>query len=86
MRCLDATVFGYLTAVLRCPLPNDRLRRALQAYPNLVALCERMSSRFFDGSAALLDPEQPRAPLPPGSGKAVGEAVAASAAADDDAG
>ncbi|KAL1524427.1 hypothetical protein AB1Y20_019322 [Prymnesium parvum] len=71
---IDATVFGYLTAVYRSPLPKDRLRVAMRSYPNLVQLCERMSTRFFDSSAPLVQPEAPQAPLPPMSGKAIGEA------------
>ena len=78
---VDAAVFGYLTAVLRCPLPNDRLRQALRAQPNLVALCERMSTRFFDASSPLEEAAPQRPPLPPSSGRAVGEAEAAAAAA-----
>lgn len=73
---VDAAAFGYLSAVLRCPVPNDQLRRALRAHPNLVALVERMSKRFFDGSAPLLDPEAPPLSRPPSSGKAVAEVEA----------
>ena len=44
---VDAIAFGFLTAVLRPPLPADQLRRALLARPNLVAFCERMSAAYF---------------------------------------
>ena len=58
---LDAAVFAYGTAILRCPLPHDRLRVCLQAHPNLVAFCERVSADFFGASAPLLPP--PSAPV-----------------------
>ena len=53
---LDAAVFAYGTAILRCPLPHDRLRVSLKAHPNLVAFCERISADFFGASAPLLPP------------------------------
>jgi len=52
---VDATAFAYLTAVLRAPLPNDELRAALRAKPNLVAYCERIERSFF-GVADELQP------------------------------
>ena len=71
---LDAAVFAYGTAILRCPLPHDRLRACLRAHPNLVAFCERVSADFFGGSAPLLPP-----PVAPAASKA-DEAAAARAA------
>ena len=37
---LDASAFAYLTAVLRCPLPEDRLRRCLRGLANLTRFCD----------------------------------------------
>ena len=68
---VDASAFAYLTAVLRCPLPDDRLRRLLRGHPNLVAYCERISADYFGGSEPL---------LPPASGA---EAAAAARRASD---
>jgi metaxin len=51
---IDASLFAYLTAVLRCPLPKDRLRRKLREYPQLVSYCERISAEYFGGSEPLL--------------------------------
>lgn len=53
---VDASAFAYLTAVLRCPLPDDRLRRKLRQHPALVAYCERISNSHFGGSEPLLPP------------------------------
>ena len=47
---LDASAFAYLTAVLRCPLPEDRLRRCLRGLANLTRFCELVEKRFFDGA------------------------------------
>ncbi|KAL3893079.1 MAG: hypothetical protein SGPRY_014494, partial [Prymnesium sp.] len=77
---VDAAAFAYLTAVYRCPLPNDQLRQAMRSHRNLVSLVERISTHFFGGSHALLSPSPPPALPPPNSGKAVGEAEEAAAA------
>ena len=69
---LDAAVFAYGTAILRCPLPHDRLRASLKALPNLVAFCERLSEDFFGASAPLLPPAA--APVVSGAAAALKEA------------
>ena len=51
---VDTSAFGFLTAVLRCPLPNDRLRRSMQSRPNLIRFCERISAAYFGGSEPIL--------------------------------
>lgn len=51
---LDASAFAYLSAVLRCPLPKDHLRSAMRTHLNLVAFCERIAEKYFEGSAPLL--------------------------------
>ena len=56
---VDASAYGYLSAVMRCPLPNDRLRSALRDRPNLVDFCQRIDARYFGGSAPLLPPPNP---------------------------
>ena len=54
---LDASAFAYLTAVLRCPLPEDRLRRCLRGLANLTRFCDVVEKKFFDGA-----PPPPAAP------------------------
>ena len=68
---LDASAFAYLTAVLRCPLPEDRLRRCLRGLANLTRFCELVEKRFFDGAPppppaapAAARPPRPRRPTP----------------------
>ena len=56
---IDASAFAYLTSILRCPLPHDRLRRALQSHTNLVMYCERISTAFFGGAPPLLPAVEP---------------------------
>ena len=51
---VDASLFAHLSAALRCPVPNDELRRSLRALPNLERYCERFSRRHFGGSDELL--------------------------------
>ncbi len=51
---VDASAFGWLSAVLRCPLPRDRLRGCMRQHANLVAFCERISEGYFGGHAPLL--------------------------------
>ena len=51
---VDASAFAYLTAVLRCPLPHDRLRVALRKHPNLVHYCERIAAQYFAPPPPLL--------------------------------
>ena len=81
---LDAAVFAYATAILRCPLPQDRLRSSLRRHANLVRFVERVSEAYFGASAALLPAPaataapsaaaaaaaaaRPGAPLPDGDG------------------
>lgn len=77
---LDAAVFAYGTAILRCPLPHDRLRVCLQAQPNLVAFCERVSADFFGASAPLLPP--PSAPVASKADEAAAARAALPAAQD----
>lgn len=77
---LDAAVFAYGTAILRCPLPHDRLRVCLQAQPNLVAFCERVSADFFGASAPLLPP--PSAPVASKAEEAAAARAALPAAQD----
>ena len=60
---VDASAFAYLSTVLRCPLPVDRLRAAVRGHENLVTFCERISSRYFGGSVPLLPPAAPPVPL-----------------------
>ena len=57
---LDASAFAYLTAVLRCPLPEDRLRRCLRGLANLTRFCDVVEKKFFDGAP----PPPPAAPAP----------------------
>lgn len=59
---VDASAFGYLSAALRCPLPNDRLRVAMRSHPNLVAFCERIAGAHFGGSEPLLPATTPAPP------------------------
>jgi len=77
---LDAAVFAYGTAILRCPLPHDRLRACLQAHPTLVAFCERVSADFFGASAPLLPP--PAAPVATKADEAAAARAALPAAQD----
>lgn len=83
---VDASAFAYLTAVLRCPLPEDRLRRKLQTYPSLVDYCERISAEHFGGSAPLLEalasPAASAKRLAALKAAAAGGSAAAQAAAD----
>ena len=51
---VDASAFAYLSAILRCPLPNSRLRDALKSHATLVSYVERIAERYFGGSAPLL--------------------------------
>ena len=75
---LDASAFAYLTAVLRCPLPEDRLRRCLRGLANLTRFCDVVEKRFFDGAP----PPPPAAPAPaPASAPAPAPADADAAAA-----
>ena len=53
---VDASAFAYLTAVLRPPMPDDRLRRAMQTHANLVEYCDRVASAHFARPPALLPP------------------------------
>jgi metaxin len=78
---VDASAFAYLSAVLRCPLPNERLRAALRVHTNLVAYCERISSRFFGGSGPLLPAAAPASAAPPPH-HPLGTAAAAAAQAE----
>ena len=68
---LDATAFAYLSAILRCPLPHDRLRTCLSSFPNLERFCHRVSERYFGGSEAIL----PSAPVPRSIKDQVGSGV-----------
>lgn len=81
---VDASAFAYLSAVLRCPLPNERLRAALQQHPNLVSYVERISGAQFGGSAPLLArvaAPAPRVPTALAGVAAYAERQAADAAA-----
>ena len=62
---VDASAFAYLSAVLRCPLPNQRLRQALQKHASLVRYVERISQSFFGSSEPLLPPMAAPAPIVP---------------------
>jgi len=55
---VDASAFAYLTAILRCPLPSDRLRRCMRGHAQLVSYCERISERYFGVEEGLLPAAQ----------------------------
>ena len=78
---VDAAVFAFLTAILRPPLPNNRLRKALLSHPNLVELCERMCIYYFGSSAPLPQPPAPDPVRPPTTAAAAAEAASAEAGA-----
>ena len=56
---VDSSAFGYLSAVMRCPLPHDRLRSALRDRQNLVDFCQRIDTQYFGGSAPLMPKPNP---------------------------
>ena len=70
---LDAAVFAYASAILRCPLPQDRLRVSLRGHANLVRFVERVSEAYFGTSEPLL-------PAPTAAGAPSAAAAAAAAA------
>lgn len=81
---VDASAFAFLTTVLRCPLPHDRLRRAMRAHACLVTYCERIATLYFGPTPPLLEP--PAAPAAahasqPSSSTGYGAAAAVAATA-----
>eukprot|EP00163_Fabomonas_tropica_P002627 TRINITY_DN1202_c0_g1_i2.p2 TRINITY_DN1202_c0_g1~~TRINITY_DN1202_c0_g1_i2.p2 ORF type:complete len:266 (+),score=36.91 TRINITY_DN1202_c0_g1_i2:530-1327(+) len=57
---LDAVVFGHLGIHLYAEFPNNRLRKLLQEYPNLVRFCNSIRERYYrDITPALPSTETP---------------------------
>lgn len=44
---LDALVFGHLFSIITTPLLNNRFAATIRAYDNLVQLCVRIETEFY---------------------------------------
>jgi len=44
---LDALVFGHLFSIITTPLLNNRFAATVRAYDNLVQLCVRIETEFY---------------------------------------
>lgn len=44
---LDALVFGHLFSIITTPLPSNRFAVTVKAYDNLIQLCVRIETEFY---------------------------------------